>query len=118
MKGHVFADFARHFQLAIPMQCGKQLAVMQDLVVATIFLEVIFDGVEAVRAVGDNLFELECVELFNIAASNLGKAVLVAQTLHGFTVALLCLAQDRKIRAAGFENFHNRTRHFLVSGII
>ena len=68
MEGYGFTDLARQFELSVAMKRRQQLTVVHDFVIPAVLLKVVFERVEAVRAVRDNLFELQRIQLLNVAA--------------------------------------------------
>ena len=73
------------------------------------------DGVEAVRARGDDGLELVLLERLDVALGQGLVEVLVAEAPRRLARALLLVAQDREVHARGLQHPHQRPRHLLVA---
>ena len=92
--GHLARVGGAGDELALLHEVLEQLRVVDDLVVAAEGGVLVLDGVEAVRAAGDDLLGADLVEGADVELALLLVEVLVAQAAHGVAGAGLPRAQD------------------------
>ena len=85
-------------------EVGDELAVVEDLVVAAEMGVLVLDGVEAVRADGDDLLDVVAGEGLDVLLGHDLVEVLVAHAPGRVACAALFVAEDSEVDARAFED--------------
>src|SRR5436190_6612041 len=96
-------ELGRHLQAALRDQLRYQLGGVDDLVAAAELRELVLDGVEAMRAVDDDLLHARGIETLDARLRHGLVEVLVAETARGLAVAGLLLAEAGEVDARLLE---------------
>src|SRR5204863_9792660 len=96
-------ELGRHLQAALRDQLRYQLGGVDDLVAAAELRELVLDGVEAMRAVDDDLLHARRIEALDARLRHGLVEVLVAEAARGLTVAGLLLAEAGEVDARLLE---------------
>ena len=93
----------------------EQLGVVHDLVVAVELGVLVLQGVEAVRALRDDLLHAETVERLDVLHREHLEDVLVARAAGAVAGAHLARAEDREVDAGALEELGHRPAGLLVA---
>src|ERR671933_785075 len=107
----------RHLQPTRVDQLLDELAVVDDLVLATELRVFVAQRVEAVRTAGHDAFRLVLVQALDVGLGQDLVQVLVAGAAGWIADTALFFAQDREIHAGRVQDLRQRGRHLLVARV-
>ncbi len=95
-------------QLAFAHEPGQELRVVHDLVSPSEVRVFVADGVEAVRASGDDLLDLHLVQRADVLLCPLLERVLISHASCGIAGARLARSEDGEVDAGLLEQLRGR----------